>query len=515
MSISRKFALTFSGLTLGLFLALLCLQWFEVRAQTQQRHLFLSEQRTFLRHWITADHQSLLEETRGMAYELSKNSSAALSSPLPSSDTQIWELDSSGNTTIHRSGNLRPDDVKLLDTTSFLKGSLRPEGGWFYFHNNGAFYNATYAPTQGRQNWLLQIREWDPGFLRKLSTLMDGSVSLGSVDRAESQPDGDRYLISHNLNDWRGQPLMAVTAHGRYPFSAATWTESKTPVIVFLTFGVSVIFTLALSLHRWVITPLNDIKASLINEQIKPVIPYLNRSDEIGRVARLIENTGAQRDALRKSESELQNALDERNQLGRDLHDGIIQSLYGTGMTLATIQARLPGDDAINRASLDQSRASLNEAILDLRNFITGLEPEAIKQPTFTAAITGLINSTETELKVKTKCSIDENLARQLSITQRAHLLQITREALSNALRHGEATEVSAELQVNGSYVEYHFRDNGRGFTTTNNSAHEGHGLENLSNRARDLGATFSVQSTPGMGTHLKLTFELSRTKIA
>ncbi len=256
---------------------------------------------------------------------------------------------------------------------------------------------------------------------------------------------------------------------------------------------------------------MNHIRTSLIDEQITPIIPYLSRPDEIGRIARLIENTGAQREALRDSESELQRVLQERSRLSRDLHDGIIQSLYGTGMSLATVQARLPAGDTTNRASLDQSRASLNEAILDLRNFITGLEPEALKQPTFTAAVTGLMNSTETEQQVKTQCSIDENLARQLSITQRAHLLQITREALSNALRHGEATEVSAELLLNGSYAEYHFRDNGHGFKTSAVSTHNGHGLENLSNRARDLDASLSVRSHPGEGTQLKLMFKISR----
>ena len=417
MSISRRFVLTFSGLTLGLFLALLCLRWFEIRAQSQQRSLFLAEQHTLLKHWITADQRSLVEETRGIARELSTNSASDVSSELSLNDAApIWEVSPSGKITVHRSGNLKPNAAPLLSSPAFLRASLRGESGWFYFPSNGAFYQATYAHIQSHENWLLLIREWDAGFLQKLSILMDGSVTLIKPGQEETSSSDTEYQISHHLNDWRGQPIINVTVRGIFPFSVATWTQSKAPVIIFLTFGISVIIALALCLHRWVVAPLHHIKTSLITENIKPVIPYLNRPDEMGRIARLIENNGAQRDALKNREGQLKKILCERSQLGRDLHDGIIQSLYGTGMTLATIQARLPEKDAINRASLDQSRANLNEAILDLRNFITGLEPEALKEATFTSAITELMNSTETERKIKTKCAIDENLARQLSL---------------------------------------------------------------------------------------------------
>lgn len=497
---------------MGLCLALLSLRWFEISAQTQQKNQFLVEQQTFLKHWIDADHQSLLKDTRSIARELSANPSADFFAQLPPSDPSLlWELTPSGEITVHRAGKLQPSAVTLLTTPAFLRDSLRPESGWFYFRSHGDFYHATYAPISPHGNWLLLIREWDPDYLRKLSLLTEGSVSLKSPEQVDTPTSASEYQINHSLNDWRGQPIIRIAVRGHFPFSIVTWKQSQYPVIAFLTFGISVIAALALCLHRWVITPLNQIKTSLISEEIKPVTPYLNRPDEIGRIARLIENTGAQRDALRKSEEALKEALSERSQLGRDLHDGIIQSLYGTGMSLATIQARLPADDAINRASLDQTRASLNEAILDLRNFIIGLEPEALKENTFTSAVMGLMNSSETERKVITRCNIDENLAKQLNITQRAHLLQITREALSNALRHGSATEVSAELLLNGSYVEYRFSDNGHGFTTSPHSTNEGHGLENLANRASDLGATFSVQSNPGQGTQLKLRFPRPR----
>ncbi len=179
MSISRRFILTFSGLTLGLFLVLLGIRLVEKRAQIQEKDLFLTEQQAFLKHWLTADHRSLLEEAQSIARELSQNRSSEPFTPqIHDATSLIWELSAAGIITVHRPGILNPKKVSLFDSPAFLKGSLLPEGGWFYFHSNGAYYHASYASVTSPEHRLLLIRELDSAFLQKLSLLMGASATL-------------------------------------------------------------------------------------------------------------------------------------------------------------------------------------------------------------------------------------------------------------------------------------------------------------------------------------------------
>ena len=461
MSITRRFALILGGLLLGLIATLLSLRWLEFQANNRQKQFFQKEQSSFLNHWLNIDSQSKLEETRYLARDLqSKSLPVTLHLAQPTSLQSIWQLTPDGALFEHNTGVLDPADVAFFTSPQFVRHALRPEGGWFYFKVSDELFQACFSPiktTDGISNgWLFLIRKWDAILLQKLGALLDGNVSLQSRPSSLEQPQY-QYQIHYDLLDWRGQSLQTLTLSGVLPRNASDWIQSTAPTFIFLSYGLLVIFAMGLGVHRWIITPLQHIKTSLSSEKVTPVVPYLKRTDEIGGIARLIETSSTQRNALRQSEANLQKALTERIQLGRDLHDGVIQSLYATGMVLASIQARAPSEETTNITILDQCRSTLNEIIFDLRNFITGLEPEALKQHTFTHAVTNLLNFAEAGQTLKTKCEIDETLARQLTISQRANVLQITREALSNAIRHGQATEVSAKLRSTDHSPNSHF----------------------------------------------------------
>lgn len=96
--------------------------------------------------------------------------------------------------------------------------------------------------------------------------------------------------------------------------------------------------------------------------------------------------------------------------------------------------------------------------------------------------------------------------AARLSLSQRVHALQIAREAVSNALRHGDASHIEVELRQRGAIVEFEVTDDGRGFDTTATDQ-PGRGLDNFSQRARELGTELTVNSQRGVGTHVRLTF--------
>ena len=92
------------------------------------------------------------------------------------------------------------------------------------------------------------------------------------------------------------------------------------------------------------------------------------------------------------------------------------------------------------------------------------------------------------------------------ALGQEVHALQIARECISNALRHGDAKKVLITLAAADRATALMVRDDGNGFepARTNGS---GSGLQNLASRAREMGGTLRIDSAPGRGTAVTITF--------
>jgi signal transduction histidine kinase len=86
-----------------------------------------------------------------------------------------------------------------------------------------------------------------------------------------------------------------------------------------------------------------------------------------------------------------------------------------------------------------------------------------------------------------------------------AHVLAISREALSNIGRHSGATRATIELITNEESLHLVIRDNGRGFDVARERNSRQRGLTNLRSRAEAIGGTMTLTSDPGRGTRLEL----------
>lgn len=239
---------------------------------------------------------------------------------------------------------------------------------------------------------------------------------------------------------------------------------------------------------------------------------------ELGALARLAENSVAQeeelsreRDVRRRAEEDanlkqqlLTQSLDEKIRLGRDLHDGIIQSLYAAGLTLESVRALVKTNPDEAERRLEQTRTGLNNAIRDVRAYIVGLAPENLRRAGFTHAVSALVNELSAGREAAFDLQIDEDAAALLTPEQSIEALQIAREAVSNALRHGGATRVTLRMHKSEREVCLLVQDNGRGFATTR--AQRGHGLGNMQARAERLGASLRVISQPGEGARVLAT---------
>lgn len=215
----------------------------------------------------------------------------------------------------------------------------------------------------------------------------------------------------------------------------------------------------------------------------------------------ITERTMAE-EALQKSEQRLRRSLQERVQLGRDLHDGIIQSIYAVGLGLQECRNLVQRDPAQAETRLARSVSDLNAVIRDVRNFIVGLEPEALKGREFITALQSLVDTTGRGHAAQCAFEIDGDAAGALDARQAMHVLQIAREALSNSLRHAGARHTVISLQRRNGSVCLEVRDDGAGFEAADRPD-SGHGLRNIAARAVELGARHQIHSVPGQGTRV------------
>ncbi len=251
--------------------------------------------------------------------------------------------------------------------------------------------------------------------------------------------------------------------------------------------------------------------------------PWRVTKREMGSLEQLAKVSAAQstalaeaRDVQQRTEQDLllnqrllNQSLEEKIRLGRDLHDGLIQSLYAAGLTLESIRPLISENPAEADRRLEQCLAQLNAAIRDVRNYITGLAPNELRRLSFGAAIELFIRELRAGRDVEFAPTIDEDAAAALPPDRTLEVLQIAREAISNSLRHGGANRLSVRLHRSGDEVGLLVQDNGTGFDPASRAG-TGHGLGNMQARAAYLGAVLRIDSRPGDGTRVVLTIPVS-----
>ncbi len=366
--------------------------------------------------------------------------------------------------------------------------------------------------------WLMVARWWSPRFLATLSRLSEMQVKL--VPAKGVPPTVPHVLLP--LRNLEGDTLRQLQTTLPEPDFTETLASDTLAVRVLLLFGMLVIVTVSLGVQQWVLRPLARISRSLAHEDVTYIASLQREENELGRVAQLIGSSFAQRQALqrenedrkraeqalRKSEELVRRSLELRARLARDLHDGVIQSIYAAGLGLESAMSELERDQAAARTRLSHCRQSLNGVIREVRGFISGLEPEQMQRHGFAQELTALARTMQALWPVRIVHKVDAQAAGQLTVGQEVHALQIARECISNALRHGEAKKVLITLTQAAGRGVLTVRDDGRGFEPELVSG-QGSGLHNLASRAREMGGSLRLDSQPGRGSAVIITFPL------
>lgn len=193
---------------------------------------------------------------------------------------------------------------------------------------------------------------------------------------------------------------------------------------------------------------------------------------------------------------------DERDRIGKDLHDGIIQSIYGVALSLEDVPELMTEAPQEATARVDRAIDALNATIGELRNFIFGLRPEHLDG----ADLKGLLAAITERIRQASLIDIELEILtapEDLPMALQTELFQIAREALSNVARHSRATRAWLTVRRDGTDIVLELRDNGVGFIGEPVAEERHYGLVNMRSRAEALGGRLDLTSTPNAGTHL------------
>ena len=213
--------------------------------------------------------------------------------------------------------------------------------------------------------------------------------------------------------------------------------------------------------------------------------------------ARLLDETRRAQQKLREL-----SVLEDRERIARELHDGVIQSLFAAGMSLQGA-AGMAGDAEVERR-IENVVTDIDRTIRDLRNFIFGLRPGILADRQLDQALKELASEFGSRSGVVTVVEVDGEAASELS-SRAGDVVQLVREALSNVGRHGAATTCRVSLRRGDDGYLLEVDDDGRGFDVDLTSW--GMGLTNLRERVESLGGSLEIESVPGEGTTVRASF--------
>jgi signal transduction histidine kinase len=196
--------------------------------------------------------------------------------------------------------------------------------------------------------------------------------------------------------------------------------------------------------------------------------------------------------------------LEDRQRIARDLHDSIIQDLFAVGLSLQALTSKLERGDM--RASLEEAASHLDDSITSLRRFIFDLRPPTVGARNLKDDLSELLG----RLAVPYEASIGigvtgpvDDLPGELA----DDILQITREAVSNALRHSGADVVSISVSRGVDRLVLTVIDHGSGFDPE--TATRGMGLDNIHSRAEAAGGEATIETRKGEGTVVRVVLPL------
>ncbi len=352
-----------------------------------------------------------------------------------------------------------------------------------------------------------------PGAMN-ISAIWNNALPVGHAVRVEDK-DGAQYTLAV-------QPVKRPS--GGYVVAAVSWTQLLGGLVGVTRIWPALIVIIALSifvairmLWRFLVIPLQSIVAEIDNmtlgkdvpedlpdmavQEIESVHFALVRSAQAAVEKNILRNNYV-RDIVKAQEQ-------ERLDMAREIHDGPLQDV-----TALLQQLHMAREEENNIERVKRTEVIAKTVVRELRALCDELAPPWVDLG-LVEALTELADRLAQVYYIGVFTDFDEDAKIEVDSEKILSLLRIVQEAVSNAVRHGEASEVLIKLHKDDDdTLTLEISDNGRGFEAGNINHEtlrvEGHrGLASMTERMSLMGGTLKISSTPGEGTVITAKFKV------
>jgi signal transduction histidine kinase len=305
----------------------------------------------------------------------------------------------------------------------------------------------------------------------RLRTLPPGTkVHVTGIIQPEIAANDDPAAAQRGLTGSRMQILLRSADDLRIVELPSWWTRRRLMV------GLVVVATCAAAATLWIV---------LLRRQV---------SRQLGVIERKLQGEAA---------------TEERHRIAREFHDTLEQDLAGIELQLDAA-ADMTDDDRC-RPVLHKQRALLARLRQETHDFLWDLRDPVRIDGAIVESLAAQAAYLQSGTSVPITLHANDGISRVPADIQ-FHLLRIVREAIHNAVRHGDPASVVVNIGTDGTGIAVEVIDDGDGFDVTAKQGLAGHfGLRGMAERAARIGANLAVTSTPGTGTHVRVTVPLAK----
>jgi len=208
----------------------------------------------------------------------------------------------------------------------------------------------------------------------------------------------------------------------------------------------------------------------------------------------------------------LEERINERTRIARELHDTLLQSFQGLMLRFQTVQEMLPARPMDAKKAFEGALERADQALGESRDAITDIRTSTLASHDLAKSMTALLASLNREVAEGNGGSatfrvLVEGAPRAVRPILQDEIYRIARESLRNAFRHAQARNIETEITY-GESLRLRFRDDGKGIdpSVVERGGRSGHwGLPGIRERATQIGAQLQVWSKLGAGTEVEL----------
>lgn len=223
-------------------------------------------------------------------------------------------------------------------------------------------------------------------------------------------------------------------------------------------------------------------------------------SRQLSEQAKLSQRLATEK--VEEQESRIQEIISqERNRLARELHDSVSQQLFAASMMMSAINDTKEHSDDVEAKQLKMVEGMIHQSQLEMRALLLHLRPVALKNKSLQEGIEELLIELSQKVSMDIRWKVEKF---PLDKGVEDHLFRILQESVSNTLRHAKATRLDVLLIKRDDRVIMRVVDDGVGFQTEETKAGS-YGMQNMHERALEVGGTLKIVSVKNKGTRLEV----------